>query len=161
MYQEICCNCNTKFEVKTWGISRKSLESKIPGTDISVRKALEKLRETPITPAETRKTQKYLCMDCWNKLGNAYRSLLAMENKISCFSAKTQEGSYIASKKRLQPEQTPSKTPKARKFSRVKSPLARSSATEGSTEGPTEVSIYKYRNNLSISLASEHVYHMT
>ena len=100
---------------KLKGFQRFSLEANIPGTKTSARSALERLRTTPITPA-SKKTAKFLCPICWKELSNAYKGLVSMEERISAFWEKTEESSYLSSKKRTRSATTPTATPSPRKL---------------------------------------------
>ena len=114
-----CCNCGSNCVEKVKGFQKFSLAANIPGIKISARSALERLRTTPITPT-SKKTAKFLCPVCWKELSNAYKVLVSMEERISAFWEKSEEPSYLSSKKRTRSARTPTATPSPRKITTPK-----------------------------------------
>lgn len=93
-----CDNCNIIFTKKSGnkGLYRFSLEKQLPYSGEFARTALENVTGAKFTPASKKSGSKFLCPSCWSSLNDTVK----YQHSMKKFWAKTDEETYIGSKRK-------------------------------------------------------------
>jgi hypothetical protein len=95
---ETCANCASSFKKKPGGSGyyRYSLENKLgSSSNITAREHLEYVTGSSVTPDSKKRSGKFLCHECWNRLGNSFK----YKQYVKDFFEATEQESYVSSKR--------------------------------------------------------------
>lgn len=88
-----CANCTSKFEVKSKGFRRFSLETSLPSNDEGdvARDVLSRRTEEPLSPVTNRRRGQFVCPQCWRGLN----CMVGYNDAVKRFWDRTTPNSFI------------------------------------------------------------------